>query len=292
MNLLQLKYFLTVVRCEHMTRAAEELHIAQPSLSKVISKLEEELGVPLFERVGRQIKLNHFGKAFLNRVERVFLELDNGKRELSDMSINESSNISIAANNIGPFFKLLEGYSKRYPNMIFRQTIGSISKMKQQLQNGEVDFCISSPPIEGASIECIPLVIEEIFLIVPSGHKFAKYREINLIEAANEPFISLKEGFGIRELTEKLCHQAGFTPNIMFETDISANLIELVNSNMGVALLPKLKWNDVQQDMSVYIHIKEPVCRREIALSFVKERYLTKASMQFKEYLIDFFKKD
>jgi transcriptional regulator, LysR family len=108
MNLLQLKYFLTVARCEHMTRAAEELHIAQPSLSKVISKLEEELGVLLFERVGRQIKLNHFGKAFLNRVERVFLELDNGKRELSDMSINESSYISIAANNIGPFFILLE----------------------------------------------------------------------------------------------------------------------------------------------------------------------------------------
>lgn len=290
MYLLQLKYFYTVAKNEHMTHAAEELHIAQPSLSKVISKLEEELGVPLFDRVGRQIKLNHFGKAFLSRVERIFLELEDGKREMSDMLKSESSKISIAANNLGSFSKLLEGYLKLHPNTIFRQTIGSTVKMQQQLQNGEVDFCISSPPIEGDFIECILLQTEEIFLIVPNGHKFAKYREINLIEAVNEPFISLKEGFGIRDLTEKLCHKAGFNPNIIFETDISANLMELVNSNMGVALLPILQWNDTQQNMSVPIRIKEPVCNRKIVLSYIKGHYLTEASMQFKDYLIDFFK--
>lgn len=290
MDLLQLKYFQTVARYEHMTHASEKLHIAQPSLSKAISNLEEELGVPLFERIGRQIKLNHFGKAFLNRVERIFLELEDGKRELSDILKNENSKISIAANNLGSFSNILEGYLKLYPNTVFRQTIGPIVKMQQQLQNGEVDFCISSPPIEGDFIECIPLITEEIFLLVPNGHKFAKYREINLIEAANEPFISLKEGFGIRDLTEKLCRQAGFYPNIIFETDISANLMELVNSNMGVALLPILQWSDISQNMSIPIRIKEPVCNRIIALSF-KGHYLTEASMQFKDYLIDYFKR-
>ncbi len=290
MYLIQLKYFHTVARYEHMTRAAEELHIAQPSLSKVISKLEEELGVPLFDRVGRQIKLNYFGKAFYIRVERIFRELEDGKRELSDMLKNESSKISIAANNIGPFSNLLEGYLKLYPNTIFQQTIGSITKMQHQLQNGEVDFCISSPPIEGDFIDCIPLISEEIFLFVPSNHKFAKYKEINLIEAANEPFISLKEGFGIRDLTEKLCLKAGFKPNIIYETDVSANLMEFVNSNMGIALLPILPWNYTQQNMSVPIHIKEPICNRKIALSYIKGHYLNAASIQFKDYLIDYFK--
>jgi DNA-binding transcriptional LysR family regulator len=273
-----------------MTRAAEELHIAQPSLSKAILKLEEELGVPLFDRVGRQIKLNNYGKAFFNRVDRIFLELEDGKRELLDMSKNESSEISIAANNVGPFFKILEGYLKLYPNTLFRQTIGSTIKMQQQLQNREVDFCISSPPIEGDFIECIPLATEEIFLIVPIEHKFAKYKEVNLIEAADCSFISLKEGFGIRDLTERLCHEAGFKPNITFETDVSANLMELVNANMGVALLPILQWNDTQQNKSVPIHIKEPICNRKICLSFIKGRYLTSAAMQFKDYLIDYFK--
>jgi len=127
-------------------------------------------------------------------------------------------------------------------------------------------------------------------LFVPSNHKFAKYKEINLIEAANEPFISLKEGFGIRDLTEKLCLKAGFKPNIIYETDVSANLMEFVNSNMGIALLPILPWNYTQQNMSVPIHIKEPICNRKIALSYIKGHYLNAASIQFKDYLIDYFK--
>lgn len=292
MYLIQLKYFLTVARCEHMTHAAEELHIAQPSLSKVISKLEDELGVPLFERVGRQIKLNNFGRTFLYRVERIFFELENGKRELSEMLKKERLNITIAANNIGPFSKILEGYLVISPNTVFGHTMGSTEKMKKQLQDGEVVFCITSPPIEDDFIDCIPLTVEEIFLVVSKKHKFATYEKINLIEAAREPFVCLKEGYGIRDLTEKLCRQAGFNPNIVFETDISTNLMELVNSNMGVALLPRLQWSDVQPELSVSIPIKEPVCSRTIALSFVKDHYLSGNSIQFKDYLINFFKKN
>lgn len=86
MDLLQLKYFQVVARLEHMTRAAEELHISQPSLSKMISRLEKHLGVPLFDRHGKQIRLNRFGKIFLNRVDRVFAELEEGQYELADLT--------------------------------------------------------------------------------------------------------------------------------------------------------------------------------------------------------------
>jgi DNA-binding transcriptional LysR family regulator len=86
MELLQLHYFQTVARLEHMTKAAEELKIAQPSLSKTISRLEEDLGAPLFNRQGRNIRLNQFGKVFLTRVDRIFRELEEGKREIRDMA--------------------------------------------------------------------------------------------------------------------------------------------------------------------------------------------------------------
>jgi len=290
MHLLQLKYFQVVAKNEHMTNSAEELHITQPSLSKSISKLEEELGVQLFERAGREIKLNNFGKAFLKRVDRIFLEIENGKRELVDMLINESSIISIAANNLCSFSKLLEGYLKLYPNTIFKQVMGSTIKMQQQLEKGEVDFCISSPPIEGYLIECVPLTIEEIFLIVPLEHRFASREEIDLIEVENDSFVSLKKGFGIRDLTEKFCQKAGFNQHIAFETDISANLMGLVNANMGVSLLPIIQWDDTKENRSVPIQIKKPKCSRKIALSFRKEQYLSDAAIQFKDYLIDYFK--
>lgn len=291
MDLLQLKYFQTVAMHEHMTHAANELHVAQPSLSKAIGRLEEELDVSLFDRIGRQIKLNQFGKAFLYRVERMFIELEEGKKELLDMHGSENEKVSIAVNNLYPFSKLLEGYLELYPHTSFHQTIGTTVKMHQQLQNGDVDFCISSPSIEGDYIECIPLITEEIFLIVPYGHKFANRKDINLIDVANESFISLPKGFGMRDLTETLCNQAGFTPNIIFESDVATNLINMINLNLGIALLPTSQWSELTGNKPFALHIIEPISKQTICLSFIQGRYLSQAARQFKDYIIDYFKK-
>jgi DNA-binding transcriptional LysR family regulator len=291
MDLLQLEYFRTVAKYEHMTRAAEELHIAQPTLSKVIARLEEDLGVALFDRIGRQIKLNQYGKAFLYYIEKMFLEIEDGKRHLHDMLGNENSVISISFNNLYPFSKLLAGYLKLYPHTSIRQTIGSTQVMQQQLHSGAIDFCISSPPVEGDGIQSIPLFTEEVFLIVPHRHKFANRSSINLSEAADEPFIALKEGFGIRDLTESFCRQAGFTPNVVFESDVAINLIDMVNFNLGIALLPILEWSDFPTNIPVSLHIQEPVCNRTNALSYLQGRYLSEAAKQFKDYLIDYFKR-
>ncbi|HBE78533.1 MAG TPA: LysR family transcriptional regulator [Firmicutes bacterium] len=286
MELNQLKYFQTVARYEHMSRAAAELHIAQPSLSKAISQLEQSLGVNLFERQGRQIKLNKFGRVFKSHVDRILLEFEDGKRELSDMMGNENSRVTVASNYLPAFPKLLKGFLELYPHTAFRHIIGSTAKMKQQLENGKVDLCISSPPIEGPFIECKPLFTEEIFLIVPEGHQFAERGSINLIEAANEPFISLREGFGIRDLTEECCRQAGFTPNIVFEMDIATKVAELVNLGFGVALYPIQPWNKLPTIHPIAVHIKEPNCSRTTGLSFVQNRYLPQAARQFKDYII------
>ena len=115
MELQQLRYFLTVARLEHMTRAAEELHITQPSLSITISRLEESLGVPLFDRYRRQIKLNEFGKAFLRRVERIFDELEEGKRELLDLAGLEHGTVSVASTSMGILKDLIDSFLTQYP---------------------------------------------------------------------------------------------------------------------------------------------------------------------------------
>jgi len=290
MDLIQLKYFQAVAKYEHMTQAANELHIAQPSLSKVISRLEEDLGVSLFDRIGRHIKLNQFGKVFLHRVEKMFIELEEGKMEISDILENENKKITFAANNLYSFSKLLGNYIKLYPNISLHQIVGSTSKIQQQIQNGGIDFCISSPPIIGNNIECIPLIAEEIFLFVPRQHKFAKRSSINLIEAADEHFISLPEGFGLRYFTEKLCHQSGFTPNIIFESDITTSLVELVSFNLGVALLPVSERNSSIENFPIPIQITEPVCTRTIALSYVKGRYMPKATSHLIDYIVNYFK--
>lgn len=288
-ELLQLEYFRTVAKHEHMTRAADELHIAQPSLSKTIARLEADLGVCLFERYGRQIRLNQYGKVFLRRVERMFLELEDGKRELLDLAGNKNLQVSIALNAFSmpePFKEYLAAHS----HVHFRQTIGTIAEMQQKLENGDIDFSISVPPIQGQNIECIPLITKEIFLIVPQEHRLAGCQSIDLKEVADESFISLKEGYGIRDLTEKYCRQAGFIPNIVFEGDIAASLVDLVNSGLGILMAPTFKGIDLPQK-PVFLRIKEPICNLTIGLSLLRGHYLSQVAIELKDHIIDYFNK-
>jgi DNA-binding transcriptional LysR family regulator len=289
MELLQLKYFEIVARHEHVTRAAEELHISQPSLSKVISRLEEELGAVLFDRQGRNIRLNSFGKAFLKRVERIFLELEDAKRELADMSGLEQGKITLAWTSVSLLPRVLEGFLKKYPYVSFRQTVDSTLEIKHQLENGVIDLCISSPPIEGSVIICKPLFTEELLLAVPENHKFANRESVDLIEAAKEPFVSTKQGYGYRDVTDELCRQAGFVPNIVFESDATFSLINLINAGLGIAFLPAPGMRDFSTKLPRLVRIKKPVCQRTICLSYLEGHYLSKAAQQFCGYVTDYF---
>jgi DNA-binding transcriptional LysR family regulator len=292
MDLLQLKYFRTVARLEHMTRAAKTLSIAQPSLSKMIAHLEEELGVPLFDRQGRQIRLNQYGKAFLTQVEKALQALDEGKRQLKDMVGLERGHIALSTVSAPLLTDLLSTFYPQHPHISFRLFQQSTTTMLDQLERGEIDFCLASPPITQPDIGWISLVTEEIFLIVPLQHHLAGHESIELREAANEPFISLKPGYGLRDLTDQYCQQAGFTPCIVFEGDEPAAIRGLVRAGLGIAFTAEFSWRSVINDAELAVRrlrISEPRCQRTIGLAWSKERYLSLAARQFRQFVIDYF---
>jgi DNA-binding transcriptional LysR family regulator len=291
LELLQLRYFQTVARLQHMTKAAEELHIGQPSLSKTIARLEEDLGVPLFDRQGRQIRLNQFGKVFLHRVERAFMELETGKHEINDLTGLDRGVISLAVSISSVLPGLLGSFLTRYPDIRFQQFLGTTHSMKHQLEQGEVDFCISSTPLESPDIEWKPLFTEEIFLIVSKEHPLASREEIHLREVEHEPFISMNSRYGLRDLTDDFCRQAGFTPHIAFEGDDQTVLGELVKEGLGVSFTPALTLGSVRSNKIKRLRIVEPKCQRTIGLAHSKSRYLSKAAQQFYSYTIDYFSK-
>ena len=144
MDLLQLRYFRTVARLEHMTRAAQELYISQSSLSKTITHLERELGVSLFDRQGRQVRLNQYGKAFLRRVEQVFTVLDDGQRELADLAAGKQGQVALASMNVYLLPGLLQAFRERYPGITIRLFGNPRQESLAQLERGEVDLLQSS----------------------------------------------------------------------------------------------------------------------------------------------------
>jgi DNA-binding transcriptional LysR family regulator len=289
MELLQLRYFQTVARLEHMTKAAEQLQIAQPSLSKTISRLEEDLGVALFDREHRKIRLNKAGKIFLNRVERAFAELNEGKREIIELADQDQKNITLAVSIPRVLPDLLGAFLSKYPDVRFQQFLESVSSMKRLLIEGGIDYCISSVPIEGPDLVWEPLITEEIFLIVPPNHRLAGKESIHLQEVKSEAFISMNTGFGFRNLTNQFCKEAGFVQNILFEGDEPAVIADLVRRGLGIAFISELSWVHQVGPFPHKIRISEPACHRTIGLGWSEKRYFTPVAEQFRLFVIDYF---
>lgn len=289
MDILQLKYFQTVARYEHMTQAAKELSISQPSLSIMIGRLESELGVPLFKRTGRNIELNEAGKKFLAHVNQIFIELESGKREIIQLFKVENIRISLATTSSRFLSGLLKEFLSINPTVDIRQFVGSIDEIRGYLITENIDYCITSPPIEGTGIECVELLDDEILLGVPLSHKYAKSKSIKLQDVADDDFISLVEGYSFREITDNLCNIAGFTPNIVFECDTSL-MFELIPIGRGIAFIPKSILKTFVNDSVKLLKIEEPICKRKIGLSWMRGRYLSKAAQSFQSFAVDFYK--
>ena len=290
MDLAQLRYFQTVARLEHMTRAAEELAIAQPSLSQAIARLEDELGIPLFDRVGRQIKLNQFGRTFLKQVEQAFTCLADGQREIADLAGLEQGSIAIAIISTQILPEMLKLFLADHPNVHFRLFQQHSAQMvRKMLERGEIDLCITSPRIEDADIHWTPLITEEIFLAVPREHPLAGRQSIRLLEVAQESFISLRPGSTMRGTAEYFCQQAGFRPKVTFEGDEPSTIQGLVSAGLGVAFMPALSWRQASEATMVRLHISDPICQRTIGLSWHEHHYLSQAAGQFREFVINYF---
>ncbi len=287
MELLQLKYFLTVARCEHVTEAAGKLHVTQSSLSKTIQRLEDDLGVPLFDRIGRKLRLNDFGRTFLQRTEKALFELEQGKREIADLSNPDQGTLQLAVTTASTLPGILREFRKNKPDIQFHVQMVSLENMSRLLHRGEVDFCLSSPPIQGDDIECQLLYDDQIVVAVPMGHRYADRSSIQLTELKNERFVGVKQGYGVRDMVDSVCQSAGFLPKYVYEGDEPARLTALVEAEIGLAFIPSTARNPHERIR--YLQVEEHQLVREIALLSHKNRYISKAALEFRGVVMDYF---
>ncbi|PQQ47286.1 LysR family transcriptional regulator [Bacillus thuringiensis] len=289
MELLQLKYFQKVAKLQHMTKAAKELHIAQSSLSRTISRLEEDLGVPLFVREGRQIHLNLFGQRFLKRVERVFTELEEGRNELAELQGIENRMVVVGATTTRLLPDLFKEFLTIYPDVKFQLYQLSTTEIQEQIQEGNIDFCISSPPIHQSGIITMPIMKEEFFLAVPQNHYLANRNMVQLSDIAEEPFISLTMDYSFQESVYNLCEKSGFKPKIMFESNELEVIGKLVTDGFGVAFMPAYWWEENRINSPVKIRINSPYCQRIVSLSWKEGCNLSNVECNFREFVVQYF---
>ncbi|NTU32277.1 LysR family transcriptional regulator [Brevibacillus sp. HB1.1] len=287
MELLQLQYFLTVARMEHVTEAARSLHVTQSSLSKTIQRLEEDLGVPLFDRKGRKLRLNEFGSKFLCRVDRALFELEQGKLELRDLSNPEHGTLELAVTTASTLPNILREFRKKRPDIQFHVQMLTTLEMVTLLHRGEIDFCLSSPPIQEDGIECQIVFIDPILVAVPRGHRLADRSIVSLTDLKDEWFVGVKKGYGTRDFVDSICKSVGFTPKYVYEGDEPARLIQLVESEIGIAFIPSTARDSREQIK--YLRVENHELVREIALLWHKSRYISRAAQDFRDVVVDYF---
>jgi DNA-binding transcriptional LysR family regulator len=278
----QLRYFVTTARVEHIGRAAEALDLSQPALSRSIQKLEEELGLPLFERAGRGVRLNAAGKILLSRVARASAELEDARRELQEFRNTKVVSLGyLATFGVRLIPELVKQFSTHEPKVQFKLFEAPSPLLASQVVTGEIDLCVSTR-LPDASLEWRPLFREGLCACIPLGHRFASRSSINLVELADEPFVALRAGHGLRQVLEELCEEAGFKPKIIFEGYEVGSLRGLVGAGFGVTLAPRRI-----ESASKYIDvsISSPECFRVVGLSWRKERWLPTKALAFKDYL-------
>ncbi|MCR8842902.1 LysR family transcriptional regulator [Paenibacillus sp. SC116] len=297
MEIRQLQYAIQIAEERNFSRAAEKLHIAQPSLSQQLSKLEKEIGVLLFQRTTNSVELTHAGTVFVERAQAIIDSLEQLKKEMFDISQTKAGKVTIGTMPITGSHLLphvLPSFHRRYPDIELVLTEEpSTSNLVKLTAQGKNDLCLLSLPLSDPSLEYEPILEEEIVLAVPRNHRLAtatiseSSTGIPLADVKDEPFIFLKRGQGFRQITMDLCSQAGFEPQIVFESSNIETVQSLVATGMGVALVPAFIATAPRSEFVPQYVALEGQPSRTLVLAYRSGRYMSKAAEAFKETLQD-----
>ncbi|MBI0578930.1 LysR family transcriptional regulator [Neobacillus cucumis] len=287
----QINYFQTVAKVQHFTKAAKLLSISQPALSRSIANLEEELGVQLFDRKGRNIYLNRYGEMFLNRVEQSIKQIEIGKQEIWDEIHPDQGSIALSflpslGTSVVP--KILSSYQGKFAHVKFQLHQASNQQIINQLKSRKVDLALIMHLHDDKELIYEPLLTEDLFLIVSNDHWLADHKEVDLKIIENEPIISFKDGYELQAIIHHLCHKAGFSPNVVFEGEDVGTVSGLVGAKLGVSLVPDLQVLDKSKIR--LIRVNNPICKREIGIAWLKDCYKSPVVERFIPFVQRLFK--
>jgi DNA-binding transcriptional LysR family regulator len=237
----RLRHFVAVARTQHMTQAADALGVPQPTLSRSVARLEADLGVALFVRTGRALRLSRAGALLLEHAERALAELETALRAVAGEVSPDSGRVAFGfLHTLGgsavPL--LLREFRQEHPGVRFELVQRSSDVLLELLRAGTVDLCLTSPLPDEPGLATHPMQEQPLRLVVPAHHRFARRRRLRLSEAAGEQFVGLERGYGLRTTTDAWCRQAGFLPRLAFEGEEIDTVRGLVAAGLGVALLP------------------------------------------------------
>jgi DNA-binding transcriptional LysR family regulator len=285
MELHHLRYFEAVARHGHVTRAARELNIAQPSLSKQLRVLEAELGVALFDRVGRRVELTAAGKLFLPYVRRILHEVAAAREALQQYVDLGHGRVSIGAPpTVGTHLlpAALAEFNQLHAGIEIELHQAGAGRLLQLLNEGVVNLAVVPVPVAG--VRCEELFTEELVVAVAPHHPLAQGGDVRAEDLAGEGFVLFPTGYELRERTLQLCRAAGFEPRVVLDGGEMDTVLQCAAAGLGVAIVPRLALKGVEG--LVGLHIRGVPLSRTLGLVWHPERHLPPAPEALRQFLL------
>ncbi|MDL4773181.1 MULTISPECIES: LysR substrate-binding domain-containing protein [Thermomonosporaceae] len=277
MDLNTLRQFLVVARLEHLSRAADELHVAQPSLSRTIGRLENELGTPLFDRSGR-LRLNDTGKLFRGYVERSLGELDAGRRAVAEVTSEGVGTVRLASETFLTLTGPLAAYKRAHSTIEVELHWTPAEDMARRLRAQDVDLCVASQPVHAEGLESVELFDEAVWVVTPLDHPLAGRTSVTIDEIADQPFVTAGKGHWQRRLLDRLFAARGLTPKIVCEGDEPSAIADLISAGLGIGLVPAIARRTATRAPGAWIAVDDPGCRRTLTLFWAADSHLSIAA--------------
>lgn len=287
MEIFQLKQFQAVAELEHMTRAAERLNLAQPALSRTIRNLENELGVPLFDRDGRQMRLNENGRILLRYTRQILASLQDARAEIDARKTGTESRIQLCVHSATALLpQLLADFLAVRPEVRFEITQRIFGETEQPSYDMLIDSLVGDEVLPRNS--CL-LLREDVVLAAAADHPLTRLESVRLSDVRSVPFVSLRRDRPWAKIIQNACNEVNFSPRVVAESDNPITLCDFVRCGVGVCFLPSRTGLPPQTDGIALLHLQDFAHVRQLYLHWRYSAYLPPHIAAFRDFCVRWF---
>ncbi|TAH51515.1 MAG: LysR family transcriptional regulator [Betaproteobacteria bacterium] len=284
MDVRALRYFVEVVNQQGFTRAAEVLHVTQPTISKMVRSLEEELGGPLLIRDGRHTRLTDAGKVVHARGQAVLNEVARLRQEVAEVEGLTRGELTIGIPPAtGPYFAHAIGvYRQQYPDVTLRLREQGTRALEDAVVSGELDIGVTFLPAARPGLASYPVARQAASALFAVGRAPAGWGPVAFRELADYPFVLYEDEFALARIVSDACASAGFVPNVVARSRYWDFIGELVAADVGIGILPDEAFARLDPDRIVRRPLKDPEVVWDLGLIW-REDYLSRAARAWLE---------
>lgn len=284
LDLRQLTYLLEIAKHMNFTKAAEALHLSQPTLSKMVKNIEEELGVSLFDRSGKYVQLTDSGEIAVQQIQVIVQAVQDLHHLLDDVSNLKKGTITIGLPPVvgSVFFtRVIAKFQIKHPNIHFQLVEEGAKNVENLVQNRKLDLGVVVGPVDTSNFETLPFIYQKLALIIHRSHPLAEQSSVSLQQLRNEPFILFPSGYAVRNHVIHACRSIGFDPSVVYESSQWDLLAEMVASNAGISIIPETICSKITCPEVLTLPLVEPSIPWNLVIIWPKDHYVSYAMREF-----------